>query len=304
MVILSVSRVRSFTSEFFVSPAPSESSADSRIRSVAGQLGLGAIAGQGSQPTATPGFIAYSAKSITVLSELAADTSLRAAYELRPMLREKLSPLASDSVSPHEWHGRAIRALAKTIRASEDKKLGAVRIRITTQSPHGSLRLAKALLNEIQRQTAGLGQRQAAAERIFVEQRVAERQLQIDVLESAQSAFLEKNRDFQNSQQLTLQYERRQREISLQNQVQSQLQQSLEDARIREVRDTPRILVLEEPRLPTEPNARGTALAAAAAIISFGTCSVLVLLWVWSLSFRPASAEAGLRWRERLNLRF
>jgi tyrosine-protein kinase Etk/Wzc len=72
--------------------------------------------------------------------------------------------------------------------------------------------------------------------------------------------FLKNNRDWAGSPDLFLEHERLSREIQLRQQVFTTLTQAYEEARIREVRDTPVITVFEPPAAPTMPQRRGLLL--------------------------------------------
>jgi len=65
------------------------------------------------------------------------------------------------------------------------------------------------------------------------------------------------NRQFGGSPQLTFDRERIQRVVTTRQQVYASLSQAYEDARIREVRDTPVITMVEPPSVPSLPEPRG-----------------------------------------------
>ena len=69
-------------------------------------------------------------------------------------------------------------------------------------------------------------------------------------------AFLEANRE-SGAPRLTLAADRLQREVTFREEVVNGLAQQYENARIREVRDTPVITVIERPVLPRLPDPRG-----------------------------------------------
>jgi uncharacterized protein involved in exopolysaccharide biosynthesis len=100
-------------------------------------------------------------------------------------------------------------------------------------------------------------QSQAAAERRFTEARLDEARAALRGAEDALERFLEENRQY-TSPPLALERERIQRDVMLQQQIVMGLAQHYEDARIREVRNTPVITIVEEPALPVFPDPRGT----------------------------------------------
>jgi uncharacterized protein involved in exopolysaccharide biosynthesis len=99
-------------------------------------------------------------------------------------------------------------------------------------------------------------QSNAKQERRFIEGRIAEVQQQSQDLEGKLEQFLRGNREYRQSPQLTFTFERMQRELSERRQVSATLQQSLERARLDEVRDTPVITVLDRPAIPPRPDRR------------------------------------------------
>ena len=102
--------------------------------------------------------------------------------------------------------------------------------------------------------------------------------------------FLQANRRFEDSPELTFQRERLQREISRQQQVYTALAQSFEQARIAEVRDTPVITVLQSPFLPPGPDDRSLLLAVALGVVLGGMAGV-VLAFVVEAVRRPAPGD-------------
>ena len=78
--------------------------------------------------------------------------------------------------------------------------------------------------------------------------------------ENRLAGFLKVNRDYQNAPDLRFQYDRLNREVSIQQQLFVSLAQSFEQAKIDEVRDTPVISVVEAPEVPARPDSRFLAI--------------------------------------------
>jgi uncharacterized protein involved in exopolysaccharide biosynthesis len=106
-------------------------------------------------------------------------------------------------------------------------------------------------------------QSQASQERRFTEQRLTQAQADKRQAEDELQAFLQRNRDFRSSPQLSFAYDRLADNVSLRQQLYTTLAQSYEQARIEEVRDTPVITIVEPPMLPARPDPRpfGRAIA-------------------------------------------
>lgn len=110
-----------------------------------------------------------------------------------------------------------------------------------------------ALVNEFNLESR---QARADAQRRFIEARVLQARDETRQVEAEVEQFLRRNREFRNSPQLTLEYDRLQREVSLRQQVYLGLAQAFEQARIDAARNTPVITVVERPIDPAEPDSR------------------------------------------------
>ena len=130
-------------------------------------------------------------------------------------------------------------------------------ISVTTAAPWPELavlinqRLLE-LVNEFNLQRR---QSRAAAERQFLEARVAEAERDLIQAEAAQERFLSENRRYSESPQLTFEHGRLSRRVDLLQQVYTTLAQGYETARVDEVRNTPVITVMDEPRGPARQTA-------------------------------------------------
>ena len=108
--------------------------------------------------------------------------------------------------------------------------------------------------------------------------------------------FLQRNRnDPRTSPQLALEHDRLQRRIDDASQVVTSLTQSLEQARIDEVRDTPVITVIEAPSMPTEPAGLSFVLRIAAALVGGLFIALAVGVVRYLLSLLERSDPEGYR---------
>ena len=103
-------------------------------------------------------------------------------------------------------------------------------------------------------------------------------------------AFLQANRQWENSPDLTFQHDRLERDISLRQQVYTTLVQSFEQARITEVRDTPVITVLQAPFFPPGPDDARMLLVIALGIVLGGMLGVILAFVVEAMK-RPAPGD-------------
>jgi uncharacterized protein involved in exopolysaccharide biosynthesis len=244
---------RTYTTSFSFVPQVSQDQSRAGLASLAGQLGvsIGGAAGGTQSP------------------QLYADL-------LRT--RETLEPIIRDSVSLGSGRGRV--ALPTFLRASGDRQevvmenalkalrerissnvairtTGMVSVAVSTPEPSVSLEIATRLLKGVNDFNLKTRRSQAGEERRFTQARLVEARQSLRDAEDVLQSFLVANRQFSNSPQLEFQRTRLERDVGLQQQVVSGLAQSFEEARIREVRDTPVISVIERPALAALPDPRG-----------------------------------------------
>ncbi len=197
--------------------------------------------------------------------------------------RALLEPIALDTVVVAEEGGRrmalmdllqikaptreravttAVGALNGMIAANEEKKIGGVTVSVKTKWPSVSLALANRLVHRVNQFNLDTRKSQAAVERQFVEAQAVESERALRGAEDKLQAFLQSNRDIGRSPGLAFERDRLQREVTRQSQLYTSWLQSREEARIREIRDTPVITVFESPRLAFMGEPRKSALKA------------------------------------------
>lgn len=173
----------------------------------------------------------------------------------RGALADQLEITIQDPQLRAEHGYRKINAL---LAVNQLKTIGAVELSVTTESPDVSFALAERLVEGVDRFNLETRKSQAISERRFVE---TQAQAAADSLRAAENrllSFLQRNRLVAGSSELAFERDRLQRDVSLRTQVYTTLLLNLDEARMREVRDTPVITILESPRLPVMPQPRGT----------------------------------------------
>jgi tyrosine-protein kinase Etk/Wzc len=153
----------------------------------------------------------------------------------------------------------AVESLRGKVEASEQRALSAVRLDVTTRWPSVSLALAQRLVARINEFNIETRKSQAAAERQFAETQSLDAERALRQAEDRMQSFLQQNHGSSSSPELAFQRDRLQRDVTLRQQSYTTLLLSANEARLREVRDTPLITVLEEPRLPLAPESRNVA---------------------------------------------
>lgn len=155
-----------------------------------------------------------------------------------------------------EREEKGLKQLRKMVTGSMVKTTGVVAFSVETKWRSVSLAIASALVDGINDYNQRTRQGQAAAERKFIEGRVAVAASDLRAAEDRLQEFLGTNRNL-GSPELMMQRDRLQRDVMLRQQVYQSLTQSYEEARIREVRDTPVITIFESPWAATEPESQG-----------------------------------------------
>jgi uncharacterized protein involved in exopolysaccharide biosynthesis len=152
---------------------------------------------------------------------------------------------------------RAMDKLDDAMTVIASARTGVISLSVTLRDPVLSQAVAQQLLAEVNTFNLQSRQSQAGAERRFVEQRLNELKDSLRASEDRLQAFLQRNRDYENSPQLSFQQQRLARDVSMQQEMVTSLAESFEQARIEEVRDTPVITVIDKPELPVERDRRG-----------------------------------------------
>ena len=137
-----------------------------------------------------------------------------------------------------------------------DAKTSIVTVGVATKWPFVSAAILNRLIAGVNEFDLNTRQTQAVAERAFVEARLGAARSELRDAEDRLQSFLASNREYRNSPALQFQYDRLYREVTSQQQVATTLRQDFEQARIDEVRNTPRITVIERPFVPARPDSR------------------------------------------------
>ena len=284
-VAFTLLRANSFTTEASFRPQGSDASL-SQLMSLASQFGVRMPGGMRDEEL-TPAFYAELLGSRQILHRVASRD-----FDVDGVGRASLADLFEIEEPTEELRvEEAIEALQNDVLTiSTGRETGIVTVEVRTKWPDLSQEIAERLLDEIARFNLHTRQSQAAAERVFIEERVDSARSALLTAESAMQAFLQANRQWENSPDLIFQHDRLERDISLRQQVYTTLVQSFEQARISEVRDTPVITVLQAPFFPPGPDRRRLLLVIALGLVLGGMAGV-VLAFVVEAVKRPAPGD-------------
>jgi uncharacterized protein involved in exopolysaccharide biosynthesis len=261
---------------------------NSNFAGVAAQLGLVLPVSNGGQ---SPAFYADLVESRTILSRVAADTvSVRAdGREIRAPLSDVLDVRAPTAALRRD---RTIKRLRSMVSSALTAKTSVISVDVRAHSPDVAGHVAQRIVDELARFNVETRRTQAANERRFAAERLAEVTAELRGAENALQDFLQRNRgDFRRSPALGLEHDRLARQVTLKSQTQTTLAQALEQARIEEVRDTPVLTVVESPEVPLSPEPRGRVRKGIIGL-ALGAFLGIILAFVLD-SARSASAEAG-----------
>ena len=173
----------------------------------------------------------------------------------------------------------AVQRLEQIVKASEDKRLNAVKVSVTTAWPSVSYAIVQRVVDGVNKFNLQTRKSQAAAERQFAEIQAAEAERSLRDAENRAQDFLQRNRTI-GSPELLFERDRLQREVSLRQQIYTSLLQNREEARLREVRDTPVITVIESPRLPVVGEPRKSVKKAIMGGFTWGFLAVLIAFFI------------------------
>lgn len=223
----------------------------SGLASLAGQFGIALPSASQSQ---SPDFYVRLLGSRVILQRVVRDTLV--VTELGGRRLPFLDLFKVPVGPPLRREEQGVAMLSRLVGASANKLNGVVELSIATRWPSVSLAIARDLIDGLNEFNQKTRQGQASAERQFIEGRLTIAGGDLRAAEDRLEGFLRSNREFASSPQLVFTRDRLQRDIALKQQVFTALTQSYEDARIREVRDTPVITVIEPPEVSAVPGPR------------------------------------------------
>lgn len=180
--------------------------------------------------------------------------------------------LGVEGDTPERRREATVNALRDAITSDLSQKSGVISFTVHARYAPLAYQIATRLLDELNRFNLERRQTQAAAERRFAQKRLTEVEGELRSAEDRMQGFLQRNRAYTSSPDLVFEAERLQREIALRQQLFAAISQGLEQAKMEEVRDTPVITVVEQPRQAAFPDRRGLARKGMLALL-FGACA-------------------------------
>jgi uncharacterized protein involved in exopolysaccharide biosynthesis len=225
--------------------------ARSGLASLAGQFGVSLSS---SSQALTPEFYLQLITSREVLSSIVRDTLVVPEVGGKRIGVEDLLHIGAEPTKAREE--AAVKELARRVNASTSKTTGIVEFTVGTEWPSVSLAITTALVDGVNAFDERTRHDQAASERKFIEGRLVVAAADLRAAEDRLQQFLESNRQVK-APDLQLAQDRMQRDVSMRQQVYTTLTQAYDDVRMRELRDTPVITMVDEPSVPAKPESRG-----------------------------------------------
>ena len=250
--------------------------ADATRSALAGLAGQFGVSVPGANQSASPDFYLNLLKSRVVLWRIVYDT-----FTVSELGNRRVSFLELFEINPGSQAFReekGVQMLTGMVNASIVRTAGVVQFTVSSRWPSVSLAIATALMKGVNDFNQRARRSQAMAEREFVEGRLAVGSSDLRAAENRMQSFLTTNRQFASSPELLFEQQRLQRELTLRQGVFTSLTQAYEDARIREVRDTPAITVFEPPAVPSTPAPRGRSRLAIFGLLVGGFIGALLVV--------------------------
>jgi len=281
---LDLARERTWISESLFMPQAKRSQS-AALSGIAAQIGINI---PGDQGVLSPAFVVDLIHSRAILAPAVASsyrpTGSATAKPLADVLRVRDGPPAVRRI-------RAERQLDRMIGTSAATKTGIVTLDVRAKDPAIAQQLNARILALVDSANQETRRSQASSERRFTEQRTIEARTELRAAENRLEQFLQANREYRNSPELSFQQDRLARDVSMRQQVYTTLSQALEQARIEEVRDTPVLSVLQAPEVPVIPEPRGLVASVITATLLGAFVGAILALIGEQLARRPRAED-------------
>ncbi len=270
VVAILLFRDREYTSSASFVPQASDKS--SALSGLAAQFGVSA---GGPDATESPAFYVDLLTTREILT-----TVLEASYPITTdrgaTMVKLINALDVNESTPGRRLDKAIEKITKRMQVTQKARTGVVSLSLRLNDPQLVQEVVRRLMDEVGRFSATKRNAKAAAEAKFTERRMLELRNQLRDAEDQLQAFLQQNRDYRNSPELTFRHDRLQNEVDFMRTILTGVSQANERARMDEARDTPVIMVIESPSLPPKPDSRGIARFGIVAIIVGGLLGIVI----------------------------
>ena len=160
------------------------------------------------------------------------------------------------AATEEEKTARVRRYLEGVVSVTVRRETGVVTLSVRTDQAELSGSIARRLLELVSAFDVETRQSEASAEREFAAERLGHLREELSTAEDSLKLFLDENRQFLNSPQLSFEHDRLMRRVDMRQELMTAMAQEHERARIDEVRNTPVITVIDQPVPPALHNPR------------------------------------------------
>ena len=217
---------------------------------LATQLGLNI--GTSGDETQSAEFFIDLVRSRTIVARIA--DSLYTVYTPKDATRRSLASIYGfDKKAGPLAKAEAVEQLRDRITASTWGQTGIILLSVVAEQPTLAQQILRNLVGELDAFNIARRKERASAEREFLEKLLNDAKLDLVRAETQLSTFRELTRAYANSPALGLENSRLLREVSMRQQIVTAMTQSLEQAKIEEVRDIPAITLIDQPEPAAAP---------------------------------------------------
>jgi uncharacterized protein involved in exopolysaccharide biosynthesis len=150
----------------------------------------------------------------------------------------------------------AMEQLADDMTIDIDAATGLVTISVAAEHPALAQAVGTFLLRYVDEFNRRTRQVQATTEASFLDDRITAAKSDLVASEDAVTAFLQKNREFRGDPLLAAQYERLSRDLSMRQQLYTNLVGTHDQVRLEALRNTPSLIVVQQPSWPLTSDKR------------------------------------------------
>lgn len=260
IVTITAAMILAFVAPAFLRPRTYTASASFILTGARSERGgLGAFAAElgisipAADPARSPAFYADLLTTRAVLQEV-----VRTPFEIGGRQTNLIAHYGFAGEPPPEAARKASEALRNNITVRMESQTGIVTLAVAAVTKTLAEQIAARLLEELNKFNLQVRKSQAVNERRFAADRYEAARRELLSAEQALESFLARNRaGLGNSPQLAFQRDRLERDVALRQRVVAALAETLERARIEEVRDTPVITVIDDPAGSSAMDRRG-----------------------------------------------
>ena len=263
-VVATLTARRQYTSRGSFMPRGSDVSKLAGLGGIAAQIGVNLPTGDAGQ---SPDFYADLVMSRQVLGAVV--TGRYHPAGLRDTAGVDLATLLeSPGNSPQERREEAIRELTKRIAVSKNIRSGVLEVSARTRWPEVSQQIVAQVLALVNEFNLRQRQEKAQADRQFAEDRLLSIRSELYRAEEAVADFGRRNHAYRGSPDLSTEYERLTRAVTMRQQLFTSFSQLYEQARIDALRTSPLIMIIDHPEIAARADSRQGVLKVLLALLT------------------------------------